>query len=110
MKTYASLALLVVLAAGLAAPVRAVPPREAWVEIRTPHFTLFSNEDNKRRASELATDLERLRDVLQQLSPGLALNSPVPSYLYVFRDIKSFEPYQKLYNGQPLRSDGYFLA
>jgi cytochrome c-type biogenesis protein CcmH/NrfG len=109
MKPYASHALLAVLILGLAAPARALPVREDWVELRSPHFTLFSNAGEKKAAA-LAADLERLRDVLQQLSPGLALSSPVPSYLYVFKDAKSFQPYQKLYNGQPLKSDGYFLS
>ncbi|MFL6192701.1 MAG: tetratricopeptide repeat protein [Thermoanaerobaculia bacterium] len=109
MKPYASHALLALLILSLAAPAWGLPPKEEWIELRSPSFTLSSNA-TERKAQALAADLERLRDVLQQLSPGIALSSPVPSYLFVFKGPDSFLPYQKTYNGQPLKSDGYFLA
>ena len=42
--------------------------------------------------------------------PGLALNSPSPTYIFVFKDAESFKPYQRTYEGEALQSGGYFLA
>ena len=84
-------------------------PKEEWIELRTANFTLFSSAGEKD-TRRLATDLERLRDALTQLSPGLALQSPYPTYIFVFKNADSFRPYQRLYNGKPLDSGGYFLS
>ncbi len=102
-------AVLAALISLLAAPARALPKKEPWIELRTANFTLFSNAPEKtvRRVGE---DLERLRDALSQLVPGLALNSPSPTYIFVFKDEESFKPYQRTYEGQTLQSGGYFLA
>ncbi|HEX4960685.1 MAG TPA: tetratricopeptide repeat protein [Thermoanaerobaculia bacterium] len=94
----------------IASPAPALPPRqEPWIEVRTAHFTLFSNAAEKD-VRRVGADLERLRDALSQLSPGLALNAPTPSWTFVFKNAASFLPYQRLYGGKPLDSGGYFLA
>jgi tetratricopeptide (TPR) repeat protein len=94
----------------LAAPARALPsPKDSWIEVHTASFTLFSDA-GERKTREIGTDLERLRDALSQLSPGLTLSSPTPTYIFVFRDAPSFQPYQRTYNGKPLDSGGYFLG
>ncbi len=85
------------------------PPDEAWIELHTASFTLFSNA-GETRGRQFGADLERLRDALSQLSPDLVLKSPAPTYVYVFRTSSAFRAYQRTYNGQPLDSDGYFLA
>jgi tetratricopeptide (TPR) repeat protein len=84
-------------------------PDEEWIEVHTASFTLFSNA-GERKTREIGVDLERLRDALAQLSPGLALSSPVPTYIYVFRDAPAFQAYQRLYDGHPIDSGGYFLG
>lgn len=94
----------------IAAPARPLPPpQEPWIELKTANFTLFSNavERDTRRAGE---DLERLRDALSKLSPGLILNSPSPTWIYVFKNADSLKPYQRLYEGKPIDADGYFLT
>jgi tetratricopeptide (TPR) repeat protein len=110
MKRCASYAVLAVLVAMVAAaPVHSLPRKDAWLELRTANFTLFTNagEHNTRR---IATDLERLRDVLAQLAPGVALSSPTPTYIFVFKNAGAFEPYQRTYSGKPLEAGGYFLS
>lgn len=103
-------ALFAVLASGLLSPAEALPrPKEEWIELRTANFTLFSSAGEKD-TRRLATDLERLRDALAQLSPGLTLRSPYPTYIFVFRNADAFRPYQRLYKGKPLDSGGYFLS
>jgi Flp pilus assembly protein TadD len=84
-------------------------PDEEWIEVHTASFTLFSNA-GEIRARQFGADLEQLRDALAQLSPGLALSSPAPTYIYVFRSSRAFQAYQRTYNGRPLDSDGYFLG
>jgi len=94
----------------IAAPARSLPPQaEPWIEVKTANFTLFSNASEKdtRRAGG---DLERLRDALSRLSPGLVLNAPAPTWIYVFKSPASLQPYQRFYEGKPLDADGYFLA
>ncbi len=102
---------LVALVSWLAAadPARALPRKEPWIELRTANFTLYSNAPEKtvRRVGE---DLERLRDALSQLVPGLILNSPSPTYIFVFKNAESFKPYQRTHEGQTVQSGGYFLA
>lgn len=98
------------LVSGLLSEAWALPrPKEEWIELRTANFTLFSSAGEKE-TRRLGTDLERLRDALAQISPGLVLNSPYPIYIFVFKDGNSFRPYQRLYNGKPLDSGGYFLS
>ena len=92
-----------------AAPTRALPLKESWIELRTANFTLYSNTGEKT-VRRVGADLERLRDALLQLVPGLALNSPSPTYIFVFKDAESFRPYLRTYEGQPVESGGYFLA
>ncbi len=110
MKRFTSHAVIAVLFLALGLPALALPgPKEEWITVRTASFTLFSNA-GERKTREIGADLERLRDALSQLSPELALNSPVPTYIFVFQDAASFKPYQRTYNGKPLNSEGYFLS
>lgn len=107
---HAAAFVIVALVSGLFSAALALPrPKEEWIELRTANFTLFSSAGEKD-TRRLGTDLERLRDALAQISPGLALNSPYPTYIFVFKNADSFRPYQRLYNGKPLDSGGYFLS
>jgi tetratricopeptide (TPR) repeat protein len=102
--------LIVISLVALARPAGALPSqRDPWIELRTASFTIFSNAD-ERKTRSFGEDLERLRDALDQISPGLALSSPVPTYVFIFRDTVSFRPYQKDYKGEPLEAGGYFLS
>ncbi|HEV2843213.1 MAG TPA: tetratricopeptide repeat protein [Thermoanaerobaculia bacterium] len=107
---HAAALVVVALVSGMFSAAHALPkPKEEWIELRTANFTLFSSAGEKD-TRRMAADLERLRDALAQLSPGLALNSPYPTYIFIFRNADSFRPYQRLYNGKPLDSGGYFLS
>jgi len=102
-------AAIAILFLALGLPALALPgPKEEWITVRTASFTLFSNA-GEAKTRGIGADLERLRDALSQLSPGLTLSSPTPTYIFVFRDAASFQPYDRTYNGRPLDSGGYFL-
>ncbi len=92
-----------------AAPAAALPRKDdAWMMLRSPHFTFFSNASD-RTTRKIALDLERLRSALSQLNPDLELISPVPTWIYVFKSTSSFAPYRLLYEGRPQPAEGYFV-
>lgn len=108
MKRAVRIALLALLAArALAATLPS--PDEAWIELRTANFTLFSNAGAKA-TGKIGDDLERLRATLAQILPGLRLTSPNPTVIYVFRSSAAFAPYQEIHGGKPAGVGGYFLS
>jgi tetratricopeptide (TPR) repeat protein len=108
MKPYAP-RIAAILLMTLAAPALALPKKEPWIELRTANFTLYSNAGEKT-VQRVGEDLERLRDALSQLVPGLSLSSPSPTYIFVFKNAETFRPYQRTYNGKSVEAGGYFLS
>ena len=86
-----------------------VPPsRDAWIELETPSFVLFSSS-SRGLTRHLAHDLEQLRSALSQIAP-FALEAPRPTYVYLFASDRRFEPYKPLYRGRPQDVAGYFVG
>src|SRR2546428_1280130 len=84
-------------------------PGERWIEVRTAHFTLFSNaSDNRTR--EIGGSLERFRAALARVVSGLEVNSPVPTWVYVFKNEPSFRPYKKRVGLGPANVTGAFAG
>jgi tetratricopeptide (TPR) repeat protein len=83
-------------------------PGQKWIEVRTDHFSFFSNA-GKGATRRVAVDLEELRAVLADLT-DYELQSPIPTLIYVFRHDRSFEPYKILYQGKAAAISGYFMA
>jgi cytochrome c-type biogenesis protein CcmH/NrfG len=105
-----ALLLAVLFLVAWAAPVTALPrEKDTWIQLRSPHFTLFSNA-SERATREIALDLEQLRSALAQLNPDLELTSPVPTWIYVFKDTSSFAPYRLHFEGRPQSGEGYFIS
>lgn len=67
--------------------------QERWLRLDTESFTFFTNgwQDVARST---AYDLEELDSVVSQLWPASKIDSPVPTYLYVFDSEESFRPYR----------------
>jgi len=80
---------------------------EGWIEVRTTNFRIFSNAGNAS-TRQVAEDLEELRAALAQLT-DLELHSPVPTFIYLFRNDRAFSPFKILYAGQPGVMSGYFI-
>jgi hypothetical protein len=81
-------------------------PRQRWIDLRTPNFVIFSHTgEGATRA--IAADLEELHAVLGSFS-SLELSSPIPTYIYVFRNDRDFRPYKPLREGRPSLVSGYF--
>jgi tetratricopeptide (TPR) repeat protein len=111
-RSWASVAALVVLALGDDTLARAELPRassERWDRVDTPRFTLFTN-GGAPLARRIGLRLERLAEVLEQTTQGLEIRSRVPTYIYVFEDDASFEPYRTTFNGKPAQVDGFFVG
>jgi tetratricopeptide (TPR) repeat protein len=104
-RTLATLLLL-----SLALPASALPrERDQWLKVESGNFVFFSNA-SERNTRRIAANLERLRGVLAQLTPGAELASERPIYFYVFDSNAAMIPYKPLYNGKPANVAGYFFS
>jgi tetratricopeptide (TPR) repeat protein len=83
-------------------------PNQNWIEVRSPNFRFFSNA-GRLTTRLVAVDLEELRAVLAELT-DYDLQSPIPTFIYVFKGERSFLPYKILYHGRPAAVTGYFIA
>jgi tetratricopeptide (TPR) repeat protein len=84
-------------------------PGERWIEVRTAHFTLFSNASDTR-TREMGISLERFRAALARVVSGLEVNSPVPTWVFVFKNEASFRPYKKRVGPGPANVTGAFAG
>jgi len=104
------LAFLVAAGSSVASADTSLPdPGERWIEMRTAHFTLFSNASDKR-TREIGGSLERFRAALTRVVSGLEVNSPVPTWVYVFKNEASFGPYKKRVGLGPANVTGAFAG
>src|SRR6202161_2489098 len=101
--------LLVTLLLPVLAPARDKP--ETWVEVRSPHFSVVSNS-NEKQARRVADQFERMRSVFHQLLPKLQIDPATPIIVLAIKDEKDFralEPAAYLAKGQ-VRLAGLFLT
>jgi len=91
-------------------PLPALPHEsEIWIRADTAHFTLFSNV-SRTHTEAIGHQLELFRRVLAGLNPDLEINSPLPAYVFVFRNAQSFEPYKVRFGAGSTGLDAYFQA
>jgi tetratricopeptide (TPR) repeat protein len=89
LRIYALLAAAAVVSTTLAG---ALPKaKEQWIEVRTANFTLYGDAPPKLTES-VGLNLERLRRALTSISDK-EVRSPIPSYIYVFKNSRSYERY-----------------
>ena len=99
--------LLPLLAAGLA-PARDRP--ENWLEVRSQHFTVVTNA-NEKTGRRIADQFERMRSVFHVAFPHLSIDTDSPIIVLAIKDEKDFralEPQVYLAKGQ-LKLGGLFL-
>lgn len=81
-----------------------------WTEIRSANFR-FIGDARERDIREIAARLEQFREVLRHIDPGMTADSPVPTVVFVFADMKTFAPYQPVSAGRRVSNvAGYFQA
>lgn len=91
------------LAALAVSTLLAVPPaKERWIQVDTDNFTLFSNASGSRTV-KIGENLERLREILAITTKGMDINSPLATYIYVFKNERSYDPYKIGRDGKPDR-------
>ena len=96
------------LTAVLTAPAGA--KTESWLEIRTPHFIVVSNS-NEKQARHVADQFERMRFVFHKMFPNARVDPGSPIIVLAVKDRKNFEalePEAYLAKGQ-LKLAGLFL-
>jgi len=80
-----------------------------WIRVETANFVLYGDA-GKSRVVEIGLRLERLREVLTKTTKGMTVHSPLPTYIYVFKNERSFTPYKLDDEGRPSRVAGYFVG
>lgn len=102
-------ALLLVLGA---VPARCALPEaagEPWVEVRTARFSVYSNA-GEAVATRSARHLERLADVIERTTGGLATDGRRLVRVFVFKDRDSFRPYEPFGGGETSASAGFHIV
>jgi Flp pilus assembly protein TadD len=100
--------LLVALSSAVPAPAWDKP--ENWVQVRSPHFVIVSNS-NEKQARHVADQFERMREVFHKLFPKLQIDPATPIVVLAIKEEKGFralEPAAYLAKGQ-LKLGGLFL-
>jgi tetratricopeptide (TPR) repeat protein len=77
------------LGAGRASPVRA-PKAEAWLEVRSPNFTVVTTHDDKR-ARGVAEQFELFRAVAQRLLPKADFDLGRPLFILAVKNEKALQ-------------------
>jgi tetratricopeptide (TPR) repeat protein len=98
--------LLVVAAANLVAAAKT----ESWLEVRTPHFFVLTNS-NEKQGRHIADQFERMRAVFHKRFPKSRIDGATPIIVIAVKDKKDFqtlEPEAYLAKGQ-LDLAGLFL-
>lgn len=80
-------------------------PEEPWRLVETKNFVLLGNAPGERLRS-LATDAERFRYAIDQVAPGIELETPVPSLVFAFHDPGTFDRFSR---GSGV-AGGFFIA
>ncbi|HEY5256014.1 MAG TPA: DUF1570 domain-containing protein [Acidobacteriaceae bacterium] len=89
----------------------AAPAADRWTEIRSPHFIVLTNA-NEKSGRHIANQLEQMRSVFQKVFPTMASDDDAPMTVFALKDKKSFqalEPEAYLAKGQ-LELAGYFMS
>jgi tetratricopeptide (TPR) repeat protein len=83
---------------------------ENWIEVRSPHFTVVTNS-NEKQGRHIADQFERMRSVFHVALPNLRFDPGVPLVVLAVKDDKDFralEPEAYLAKGS-LKLGGLFL-
>jgi hypothetical protein len=99
----AGLAALTLFLSAAGRPAVSQPSAEGWSELRTENFVIVSQVDEGATRA-IGAELEKLRFALERIFERASFDSPLQTYLFVFRDAASFAPYS-LGAGEP----GYFV-
>ncbi len=80
--------------------------KDKWILVRSPHFVAIGNA-SEGRCRKTVEQLEQFRHVFSLLF-SLGNEDEVPTRVMIFRNEKSFRPFQPLFEGKPRNLAGYF--
>jgi tetratricopeptide (TPR) repeat protein len=85
--------------------------KDAWVEIRSPHFTVYC-EDGEREARTALEGFEAIRSVFGQVFAGIRVDPPRPMVVIVTHNEASMRGFLPAsFEGKdPVRHAGYFQS
>jgi tetratricopeptide (TPR) repeat protein len=66
--------------------------KEKWVKLTSGELRIYSN-GSERDAGKIANELLRMREALGRVT-NLKVTSPLPTYVFVFRNERSFGPFR----------------
>jgi hypothetical protein len=78
-----------------------------WVQAKTPHFTVLTN-DGEKAARQWAVQLEQFRRAMQLVLPVPAERVP-PVHVLLFRSQRELEAHLPLIAGRPAKFGGIFV-
>ncbi len=103
-----ALSLACAMFAALTATIRA-EHRENWIEIKSPHYTIYSNasEHDGRR---VAAQFEEIRALFEQSFPKLRVDFGKPTIVYVLKDENSLKLLMPTYgqNKNSMKLSGFY--
>ena len=98
------------LSLSLGLPSWALPKEnDRWIRLDADHFTLFSNV-GARSSKRISNQVGKLKQALDASSVGMKTYSPLPTYIYVFRNRSAFRDYTIGMNHKPERIAGFFVG
>lgn len=109
MKRLAFISLIFVLWAfwlGQSGSIPAYAEKETWIKVKSKHFTLVGNADEKQ-IRKVGAELEKFREAVSRLSGIWQRRFSPPVTVFVFKDSESYEPFKPLYQGKPAEVSGY---
>ncbi|MFQ5670617.1 MAG: DUF1570 domain-containing protein [Acidobacteriota bacterium] len=109
-RPFSALGALIVVWASLAMvphPTPGAAGGAGWKRADTEHFLLFSNASD-RATRKVALRLEKLRLILSHFFQDIEVRSPVPTYIYIFRNASTFQPFNPWAERSPTATAGFF--
>lgn len=81
---------------------------ESWVEVTSPHFSVFT-DGGEKRAREVIQRFEEMRIAFGAIFTKVSVNTP-PLQIIAFRNAKGLREHSTLYEGKPVELAGFFLG
>ena len=101
--------LVLALSLTVAAPPAGAARDDLWTVLDTEGFEVYSNAP-ERRTTDLVRDLAIFRGALLELLGPEAGRSPLPTWVFLFRNRSSFEPYELHPERTTGRTAGWFAT
>jgi tetratricopeptide (TPR) repeat protein len=80
-----------------------------WLAADTPNFH-FLSQVSWKQTRQLAIQLESFRQAMVQIIPGIEARSSQPTFVYLFKHRKAFEPFTVGDDGKPRNWTGFFRS